>query len=63
MAMYKTKKDAAYAWVQEFNAIPQSVIEKLEKLNMYEVGEEMTEITPPTINDRVSIGMMKLQRS
>lgn len=55
MAMYKTKKDAAYAWVQEFNAIPQSVIEKLEKLNMYEVGEEMTEITPPTINDRVSI--------
>jgi hypothetical protein len=55
MAMYKTKKDAAYAWVQEFNAIPQSVIEKLNKLNMYENGEEMTEITPPTINDRVSI--------
>ena len=55
MAMYKTKKDAAYAWVQEFNAIPQSVIEKLNKLNTYENGEEMTEITPPTINDRVSI--------
>lgn len=38
MAMYKTKKDAAYAWVQEFNVIPQSVIEKLNKVDLEENG-------------------------
>ena len=42
MAMYKTKKDAAYAWVQEFNAIPQSVIEKLAKVDLEDAGEGIT---------------------
>ena len=55
MAMYKTKKDAAYAWVQEFNAIPQSVIEKLAKVDLEENGEGITEITPPSYGDRVYI--------
>lgn len=55
MAMYKTKKDAAYAWVQEFNAIPQSVIEKLAKVDLEENGEGITEITPPSCGDRVYI--------
>ena len=55
MAMYKTKKDAAYAWVQEFNVIPQSVIEKLNKVDLEENGEGITEITPPSCGDRVYI--------
>lgn len=55
MAMYKTKKDAAYAWVQEFNAIPQSVIEKLAKVDLEENGEGIIEITPPSCGDRVYI--------
>lgn len=55
MAMYKTKKDAAYAWVREFNAIPQSVIEKLAKVDLEENGEGITEITPPSCCDRVYI--------
>ena len=55
MAMYKTKKDAAYAWVQEFNAIPQSVIEKLAKIDLEENGEGITEITPPSCGDRIYI--------
>ena len=55
MAMYKTKKDAAYAWVQEFNAIPQSVIKKLAKVDLEENGEGITEITPPSCGDRVYI--------
>lgn len=55
MAMYKTKKDAAYAWVQEFNAIPQSVIEKLAKVDLEENGEGITEITPPSCGDRIYI--------
>lgn len=55
MAIYKTKKDAAYAWVQEFNAIPQSVIEKLAKVDLEENGEGVTEITPPSCGDRVYI--------
>ena len=55
MAMYKTKKDAAYAWVREFNAIPQSVIEKLAKVDLEENGEGITEITPPSCGDRVYI--------
>ena len=55
MAMYKTKKDAAYAWIQEFNAIPQSVIEKLAKVDLEENGEGITEITPPSCYDHVYI--------
>lgn len=55
MAIYKTKKDAAYAWVQEFNAIPQSVIEKLNKVDIEENGEGVVEVTPPTVGDRVSL--------
>jgi hypothetical protein len=46
---YKTIKEAAQNWVREFNAIPYSIIEKLLKGNI----DELNEITPPAINDRV----------
>lgn len=46
-----TIKEAAQEWVNGFNAIPQSVIEKLMKLN----EDEVNEITPPAIGDRVYI--------
>lgn len=44
---YDTIKDATYEWVQGFNAIPQSLIEKA-----YDI-EDITEITPPSVYDRV----------
>ena len=40
---YETISDACHAWVNEFNAIPQSV---LEKLNEFEGWESVREITP-----------------
>lgn len=45
---YETLKDACYAWVNEFNAIPESVIEKL-----IEFDGSVREITPICIGDRV----------
>lgn len=50
--MYKTIKDAARGWVQEFNAIPQEVITKLAKASDY---CDCNEITPPAICDRVYV--------
>ena len=46
-----TIKEAAYKWVNEFNAIPQSVVEKLAKLDI----DDIQEITPPSMSDHVSI--------
>lgn len=49
---YETIREAAQAWVNGFNAIPQGLIEKLIKISY---GEEVTEITPPAKYDRVYI--------
>ena len=46
---YETIKEAAQAWVREFNAYPIGVISKLCEY------EEVEEVTPPTAYDRVSI--------
>lgn len=46
---YETIKEAAQAWVREFNAYPIGVISKLCEY------EEVEEVTPPTDYDRVSI--------
>ena len=46
-----TIKEAAQEWVNGFNTIPQNVVEKLMRLN----EEEVHEITPPSLNDRVYI--------
>lgn len=46
---YERKIDAARAWVSEFNAIPYSIIEKLLNAN----PDELNEITPPSVGDRV----------
>ena len=48
---YTTIKDAARAWVGEFNAIPQGVIQKLLERSY----DDVTEITPPAICDRVYV--------
>ena len=48
--MYNTIKDACYAWVNEFNAIPLSAIEKLQ-----EYDESVHEITPLHKYDRVVV--------
>ncbi len=45
---YKTMRDACVAWVNGFNAIPQSLLEKLDP-------DEIQEITPPQQGDRVYI--------
>lgn len=45
---YETIKEATREWVKEFNAIPQAVLEKLG-------WEEVTEITPPAVCDRVYV--------
>ena len=49
---YNTELDAARAWVKEFNAIPISVIEKLVDNGNF---DEVNEITPPCLYDRVNI--------
>lgn len=48
---YDTIKEAAQAWVREFNAIPFSILEKLLEIN----PDELQEITPPAAGDRVYI--------
>lgn len=48
---YDTIKEAAQAWVREFNAIPSSILEKLLKIN----PDELQEITPPAVGDRVYV--------
>lgn len=47
-----TIKEATEKWVDGFNAIPQAVIEKLIAYNGL---DEVREITPPTIGDRVYV--------
>ena len=47
---YNTIREAAEAWVKEFSAIPQSLI---EKAYMGDNIDSITEITPISINDRV----------
>lgn len=49
---HATINDAAHAWVHEFNAIPQGVLEKLAKYSDY---CDVTEITPPSKADRVYV--------
>lgn len=46
---YETIKDAALAWVGEFNAIPQGMIEKLMQNDI----DEWNEVTMPAHGDRV----------
>lgn len=48
---YDTIKEAAQAWVREFNAIPFSILEKLLEIN----PDELQEITPPAAGDRVYV--------
>lgn len=47
----KTIKEATQEWVSGFNAIPSKIFEKLLKADC----EELTEITPPSKYDRVSV--------
>ena len=49
---YDTLSDACYAWVNEFNAIPTSVIEKLIE---YDGWDSVHEITPLTVGNRVVV--------
>lgn len=46
-----TIREAAEEWVNQFNAIPYAVVEKLAKLDI----DSIHEITPPSRNDRVGI--------
>ena len=48
---YDTIKEAAQAWVREFNTIPISILEKLLEIN----PDELQEITPPAVGDRVYV--------
>lgn len=45
-----TLHEACRKWVNEFNVVPQSALEKI-----YQVDESITEITPPSVNDRVYV--------
>lgn len=49
--LYNNIREAAYAWVHEFDFIPLSVVKKLNALDPC----DMKEITPPTKYDRVYI--------
>jgi len=49
--MYDTIREAAYAWVHEFNFVPVSIAEKLNAMNPL----DMFEITPPARYDHVYI--------
>lgn len=51
MSRYTTIREAAEAWVQGFNAIPQGLIEKIMRYN----PDEITELTPIAYGDRVYI--------
>lgn len=48
---YDTKRIAAEAWVREMNAFPQAMIQKLMELDF----DDWTEITAPTVGDRVFV--------
>lgn len=48
---YGTLREATYAWVNGFNAIPMSVVEKLAEYN----PDSIYEITPPSKYDRVFV--------
>ena len=49
---YDTIKEAAQAWVNEFDSVPHDVVQKLMNVSNY---NDITEITPPAINDRVYV--------
>ena len=49
--IYKTLTEACHAWVNEFNAVPVSVLNKLYGYNPF----DFTEITPPVVGDRVYV--------
>lgn len=49
---FDTIKEAAQAWVNEFDAVPHDVVKKLMNVSNY---NDITEITPPAINDRVYV--------
>ncbi len=49
MSRYKTINDATHAWVAEFNAIPQGMINKLMSIDI----DDWQELTMPSIGDRV----------
>lgn len=49
---FDTIKEATYAWVEGFNAIPMSVIEKIDEHDDY---TSINDITPPAIGDRVYV--------
>ena len=49
--IYDTLTEACRAWVNEFNFIPSSVIEKLAGANY----EDIYEVTPPSKYDRVTV--------
>ena len=48
---YDTKLEACRAWVQEFDSIPYSVVNKLQQIN----EDDFLEVTPPSRYDRVYI--------
>ena len=52
MGKYETIREAAHAWVEGFNAIPQSVVEKLMEHSGY---MDFQEITPPAIGDQARV--------
>ena len=53
---YDTIKDAVYAWVETFNAVPMSVIEKIINYDIEKNGvESINEITPPAVGNRVYV--------
>ena len=53
---YDTIKDATYAWVEGFNAIPMSAVEKINEYDIDKEGvDSIVEITPPSVGDRVYI--------
>ena len=47
-----TKREAAEMWANEFDAIPESVLVKLQELSGY---SDIEEITPPALYDRVDV--------
>jgi hypothetical protein len=49
MSRYKTINDAAHAWVNEFNAVPQGMIDKLMSID----PDDWQELTMPAVGDRV----------
>lgn len=49
---FDTIKEAAQAWVNEFDAVPHSVVDKLWNLKPC---VDVVDITPPAINDRVYV--------